>query len=136
MAKNLSIIIRNFNDEEGFINNINTILEQSYKDLEIVCVDDGSSELNGEFIKDILNRYENVKFISCNETKGSAYLRNLAIDSCSGEYIISIDNDIILEDDLIEKAVNVLEQNLDVGIVHPKRLKEEILNFDKKFHIQ
>lgn len=113
-----------FNSESYLKESIGSILSQSLKDIEIICVDDGSTDdsLN------ILNKYEsnneNMKVIS-QINKGPGGARNTGLKYAKGEYVYFIDSDDILRlDSALEELYRILKNNnLDL-LIFP------LLNYD------
>ncbi len=123
MKKSVSIIILNYNRNQDTLECLKSLKNQTYKNFEILLVDNGS-EYNSffelkrelkEFKEDldiILIRIEvNVFFTSGN---------NKALKIANGEYICLLNNDTIVSPDFIEKMVYFLEENSDAGMISPK----------------
>lgn len=72
---------------------VSSVLEQSYRNIEMIVVDDGSSRDNQRFLKSQIPDDERVKLIFNKESGGACSARNLAIDAASGRYIAGIDDD-------------------------------------------
>lgn len=114
--KKVSVIIPCFNQGKYVKDAIESVLNQTYKNIEIICVNDGSSDNSSE----ILSQIKNITFIDLKENKGVINARNLAIDNCSGDYILPLDADDLIETTYIEKAVEILENKPEIGIVYCK----------------
>lgn len=85
----ISVIIPTFNYAEFISDAIDSVLAQTFKDFEIIVVDDGSTDNT----KDILNKYsDNIKYYY-QDNKGPASARNLGIKNASGSYICFLDSD-------------------------------------------
>jgi len=89
--KLVSIIVAIYNIKEYVIQCIESILKQSYKAIEIILVDDGSSD-GSEIIIDSYKNYANVKIIH-KENKGLSSARNKGLDIAKGDYILFVDGD-------------------------------------------
>lgn len=103
MSKNpmISVIVPVYNGEKTIKRCINSIVSQTYSNLDIVIVNDGSSD-NTQFICDeIANNYSFVKVIN-KENAGVSEARNTGIEFCKGEYIVFVDSDDIIEPDMCE----------------------------------
>ena len=121
MKSNLSLVtvyITNYNYqdylEEAFISLIN----QTYKSIEIIIIDDGSTDNSINIIKRLSEKYENVQTIF-QKNKGLNKTNNVAIKKAKGKYIMRLDADDILEPKAIEKMVKVLDENNSIGLVFP-----------------
>lgn len=116
----VSVIIPCYNQGKFVTDSINSVLAQTYKNIEIVVVNDGSTDDSREVISALAEKYENILFIDNNENKGVIYVRNFAIKSCHGDYILPLDADDTIEPTYIEKAVRILDENPKIGIVYCK----------------
>lgn len=113
----LSIIVPVYNVEKYLDDCLNSILQQTYSDWELILVDDGSNDASGA-ICDSYAATENRITVIHTENRGQSHARNLALDIAKGEYITFIDADDYLGDiNTHEYAINVLEQNPQVDIV-------------------
>lgn len=116
----VSIIIPCYNQGKYVAEAINSALRQTFKDIEIVCVNDGSTDNSVEIIKSFENKYKNLIFLNNEENRGVIYSRNFAIKNCNGTYILPLDADDIIEPTYVEKAVKILDNNPNIGIVYCK----------------
>ena len=114
----VSIIIPCYNQEKYIADSLNSALLQTYKDIEIVCINDGSTDNSGKIIKSFAEKYKNIKFIDNEKNNGIIYARNAAIDASTGEYILPLDSDDTIESTYVEKAVKILDANSNIGIVY------------------
>lgn len=95
---------------------IDSVLEQTCRDFELILVDDGSPDRCGEICDEYAARYQNVRVIH-KENGGLSSARNAGLDLVKDGYIIFIDSDDILAPDILEKAVGLLERtNSDVVV--------------------
>jgi glycosyltransferase involved in cell wall biosynthesis len=109
----ISIIIPCFNREKYISDAIDSCLKQTYKNIEIIVVDDGSTDNSVEIIKS--KYYDKLKLI-VQVNQGSASARNAGLFSAKGEFIIFLDSDDWLSDDLVEAHVNTINkwQNVEI----------------------
>jgi len=112
----VSVIIPVYNGEKYITQAIESVLAQTYKNFEIIIVNDGSTDNSFEKIKPYLN-LPNIKYIE-QENKGVAAARNTAIKSSSGELIAFLDQDDLWVPEKLEIQVDYLRQYPDVGLVH------------------
>lgn len=115
MNKLVSVIVPVYNVERYVEKCLMSILEQSYRDIEVLVVDDGSTDRSPEICKKISDRDSRIVFLKkSNGGQGSA--RNLALDKANGFYIMFVDSDDSIDKDCIDFLVNELEEkNLDVA---------------------
>lgn len=109
----VSIIIPCFNREKYISDAINSCLRQSYKNIEIIVVDDGSTDDSVELIK---SKYLNKLKLIVQKNRGSASARNTGLKASKGKFIIFLDSDDWLSDNLVEAHVNTLHKwpNVDI----------------------
>ena len=130
----VSIIIPCYNQGKYVAEAINSALRQTFKDIEIVCVNDGSTDNSVEIIKSFENKYKNFIFLNNEENRSVIYSRNFAIKNCNGTYILPLDADDIIEPTYVEKAVKILDNNPNIGIVY---CKAKIFgNYDKYWNLK
>ena len=112
----VSVIMPCYNDGAYIEEAISSVYAQTYKDIELIIIDDGSDD---EETLNILNRLNkpNLKIIRTNRVR-PAGARNAGISEAMGEYILPLDSDDIIESDYIEKAVRILEGNKHIGVVY------------------
>ncbi len=97
-----------------------SIFNQSFKDFEVIVVDNNSSDNSVNFIK---QNYPNIKLIENKENVGFARGHNQMIDFNDSKYILVTNQDIILEPDFLEKLVDFMNNNNEYGSCGGKLLK-------------
>ncbi len=112
----VSVIIPCYNQGNFLDEAVDSILNQTYQDFEIIIVNDGSTD---EATNLLLNQYQKSKTrIIATENQGLAAARNNGINVAEGEYILPLDADDKIGPDYIEKGVEILEGNPNIGIVY------------------
>ena len=118
LMKKVSIIIPCYN-QAGYVEEaVLSAINQTYQNIEIICVNDGSTDKTSEVIRMLVNKYKNIVFFDESENKGVVAARNFAIQACTGEYILPLDADDTIEPTYVEKAVKVLDENKNIGVVY------------------
>ena len=115
-TKKISIVIPAYNTEKYIKKCLDSIINQTYKNKEIIIIDDASTD---NTLLEIEKYHDNacVKIIKNKENKGQAYSRNKAIKIASGDYIGFIDSDDFIEPDMLEKLYSkAKENNLDIAM--------------------
>ena len=108
MKEFVSVIVPVYNVEEYMDACIYSIVNQSYHNLEILIVDDGSTDSCGEKCDRWANKDSRIKVIH-QKNQGLSGARNTAIDVCKGEWITFIDSDDIVEQDYIKMLLELAE---------------------------
>ena len=110
----VSIVITCYNYADYVAESIESALNQTYKNIEIIVINDGSTDNS----LDIINNYKTrVKVIS-RKNKGIVFTRNQALDLVKGEFLCFLDADDYFDDDYIENMVKVAQEN-DADVVYP-----------------
>lgn len=113
--KLVSIIIPSFNSAQWVCNAIDSSLQQTYSNCEVIVIDDGSTDNTRELI---FQRYgETVKYIYQNN-QGVASARNNGLSNASGEYIQFLDADDLIAPSKIAKQVALLEDNPEFDVAY------------------
>lgn len=112
----VSVIIPCYNQGQYIDEAVNSVLAQSYQNLEIIIVNDGSSDLETNQILDSYSKPKTIVTHTINQGLSSA--RNYGINKSNGIYILPLDADDKIGNIYIEKAVELLENNNNLGIVY------------------
>ena len=104
----ISVIIPTYNRAHLIKRSIDSVLNQTYKNLELIIVDDGSTDNTKEIIDSIKD--ERIVYVK-QENQGASAARNKGIDLAKGKYIAFQDSDDVWHSDKLEKQINALKQN-------------------------
>ena len=107
----VSVIIPCFNVENYIVGCVNSVLKQEHKELEIICVDNNSSDGTLSVLHKINKEYPSIKVLRENNP-GACYARNKGLDASNSEYIQFLDADDILMPQKISSQVNIAEKGL------------------------
>ena len=105
----VSIIIPVYNSADVLKRCINSALSQCYPSLEIIFIDDGSTDHSGEILDDISQKNSNVIVLHA-DNHGVSHARNLGLDKAHGKWIMFLDADDTLCDNAVQKAVDYAEK--------------------------
>ena len=112
----ISVIIPVYNVENYLRECLDSITSQTVKDIEIICIDDGSTDNSPEILKEYQKKDSRIKIIT-KENGGQATARNLGIKEAQGEYIAFIDSDDFIESEMLEKLyTKAKDDNLDIAM--------------------
>lgn len=116
----ISVIIPVYNAEKYLRKCINSIINQTFKDIEIVCVNDGSTDKSLEILKEYSLNIPNIKVV-CQKNKGILESRIIGYQHATGEYIAWVDNDDFIATDMYEKLYTLAhDKNADIAICNYK----------------
>tara|TARA_B100000315_G_C14554557_1_gene577503 strand:- start:455 stop:1312 length:858 start_codon:yes stop_codon:yes gene_type:complete len=115
VTKKVSVVIPCYNQGIYLNEAIQSIQEQTYKNYEIIVVNDGS---NDEQSKEIINKLQrrNIRIFN-KENGGLSNARNYGIKRSRGDYILPLDSDDKFEKTFLDKSVKILNENKDIGVV-------------------
>ena len=103
----ISVLMPVFNDEEYLSESIDSILKQTLKDIEVICVNDGSTDNSLEILNDYSEKHDFIKVFT-KENEGSGIARNFALTKATGQFIAFLDSDDIF---LNEKALELMYES-------------------------
>ena len=112
--KKVSVIIPAYNKAALTVKTVESVLGQTYENIEAIVIDDGSTD---DTAQRLLPYYGRIKYMR-KENGGACSARNVGIRSATGEYVALLDCDDIYLPGKIEKSVGYLEQRPDMGFVH------------------
>lgn len=107
----VSVIITNFNYSKYLELSIESVINQTYKNIEIIIIDDCSSDDSINIISNYATKHNNILTHYNPQNKGVIYSRNLGIDMASGDYICFLDADDYWDLTKIEKQINVIKDS-------------------------
>ncbi|NTV29325.1 MAG: glycosyltransferase family 2 protein [Candidatus Omnitrophica bacterium] len=114
----ISIVIVTFNSRDSLKNCLESIFRQALRNMEVVVVDNGSQDGTIDLIK---RQYGQVRLVENAENVGSCKARNQGLEFVSGEWVLTLDSDVVLEDGCLECFVACLDRvREDVGMVQPQ----------------
>ncbi|MEK9628484.1 MAG: glycosyltransferase family 2 protein [Nitrospinota bacterium] len=117
--KKISAIVVNWNGKDVLSGCLRSLLDQDYKDLEILVVDNGSEDGSQDFIK---NEFPSVVLIENKENLGFGPAVNKGFQQASGDYFIFLNNDLALQPDCLRQLKELLDSDSTIGAAIPKIL--------------
>ena len=110
----VSIVTPNYNCEKYISETINSVLNQTYKNWEMIIVDDCSSDNSIKIIEDYIKKDSRIKLIKMKKNSGAALCRNKAIEVSNGKYLAYLDSDDLWLEKKLEKQISYMEkENVD-----------------------
>jgi len=116
MTKMVSVIIPVYNGEEFLAEAIESVLNQTYSDFEIVIVNDGSTDNSQVIIDNYQSRYQGIIRTFKQQNGGVSKARNMGIAQAKGEFIAFLDQDDIWLPNNLEVKVNVFKDDSEIGM--------------------
>lgn len=111
MEKRISIVIPAFNGAKHIERCLDSIVNQSYKNMEIIVIDDLSTDTTIEIVERYMKEYEEIVLIKNNHNIGCGDTRNFGISIATGEYMTFIDCDDWIDSDYLLRAIESMERN-------------------------
>ena len=112
----ISVIIPVYNVEKYLHRCLDSVIAQTYQNIEIICVDDGSIDESGRICNQYAVRDARIKVIH-QENQGLSAARNRGLDAAEGEYIAFVDSDDYILEDMYKKMLDkLLNYNVDLCV--------------------
>ncbi|WP_407545806.1 glycosyltransferase family 2 protein [Vibrio parahaemolyticus] len=122
----VSIIMPSYNSEGTILESIQSVLSQTYKNWELIIVDDRSTDNTWQVIQTYADKYDNIRIYQNKENLGAGASRNFAIKKAKGRFIAFLDSDDLwTEDKLAEQIPFMLENNYPLTYTHYSRFNNE-----------
>lgn len=113
--KKVSVVIPVYNRLNIFSKCLESLFRQEYENMEVIVIDDNSTEPISEFVK---SKYPQIKLIRNKKNRNPTFARNQGILISSGEYVLFLDSDTeFIRKDTISNSVKILEANPEIGAV-------------------
>jgi glycosyltransferase involved in cell wall biosynthesis len=135
MEKDLvSIVVPTYNDEQYLRQSLQDIANQTYENIEVVIVNDGSTDNTEDILKEYCDKYKNMRYYN-KDNGGTGTALNLGFSKAKGEFGTWFSSDDSKSPDMIEKLVTALKQNRDIEYA-VSAYKSEYVGKVKKQHTQ
>lgn len=115
----VSIIVPAYNAKKFVEETIQSALDQTYKNIEVIVADDGSTDGTGEIVKGLIAKDTRVKYVY-QKNAGQSAARNAGIAAAKGEYVAFLDADDLFMPEKISRQVASLEANPEYGVSYCK----------------
>jgi glycosyltransferase involved in cell wall biosynthesis len=113
----ISVIVPVYNVEEYLAECLDSLLKQEIKEIEIICVEDKSTDRSLDILKEYAEKNEQIKIVENEKNSGLAFTRNRGIRYAKGKYIIFVDSDDILVENALKELYEYAELNELEGVV-------------------
>ena len=115
--KEVTVIIPMYNGEKYISRCIESVLNQSYKKIELIIVDDNSNDNSYKEIEKYINNFSFVRYLKNDRCLGPANSRNRGLEQTTSDYVLFLDCDDWIDLNCIEKAINKFKSNPNIDIV-------------------
>ena len=112
----ITTIVPLYNSEKFLNETIESILNQTLKDFEIILVDDNSTDSTFKLAESYINNFKNIHLYKNKYTKGISGSMNTALEVAKGQYIALIDHDDLCLPNRFEKQFDYMEENINIGV--------------------
>lgn len=124
----ISIVVPIYNAENYIDKCLQSLRRQTHKNIEIICIDDCSTDKSADIIQEQINKDSRIKLYSTPQNSGPATARNIGLKNAHGEYIMFCDNDDAYTEQMCEVMLKTMQTH-DVDIVTCKsNIKNELYN--------
>lgn len=114
----VSVIIPTYNRAALVLKAVQSVLEQTYQNFEIIVVDDGSIDNTEELVRNFKD--DRIRYIRFNENQGAPFARNKGVKIAKGEYISFLDSDDYYLPNKLALQIDAFKSNSDAGLVYSK----------------
>ena len=111
MKSKISVIIPVYNAEKFIAKCLDSIINQTFRDIEIICVDDCSSDNSKRILQEYALKDSRIKTIFFDKNKKQGAARNAALDIANGKYVTFVDSDDYIEPAMLKKMYEKAEKN-------------------------
>lgn len=133
----ITVYIVNHNYGRYILKSINSVLQQSYKNFELIIIDDFSSD-NSKDIIDKFNNHKKIRIIYNKKKFGLIKSANISIKASKGEYILRLDADDFLHKNALQILLNEITKKRDIALVYSDYYsvneKNTVLSLNKQFY--
>lgn len=111
----VSIVVSTFNRLKTLPRTLLSVLEQTYQDIEVIVVDDGSTDGTDEYMRTVTD--PRVRYVKLETNQGASIARNRGIQEAQGEYILVWDSDDVLYPNALENTLDIFKKYPEYSIV-------------------
>lgn len=131
----ISIIMPLYNAEKYLGECLDSVLKQTFRDFELICVNDASTDATMQIICDYQEKDSRIKILSNDRRCGAAFSRNRGMNEAKGMYLAFLDGDDIFDETMLEKAYDKIEEKgADIVMYEFRHVQSEHIH--NKLHIR
>ena len=129
----LSLIIPVYNSEPWLARCLDSVLAQSFRDYECICVNDGSGDASAQILTKYAGLDPRIKIIDFPENRGVCAARNAGLDLATGDYIYFMDSDDWIDSDLLESLLAQAEKTAQDIVINANYVEEHEADSKRAF---
>ena len=119
----ISVIIPCYNTEEYIKECLKSVLNQTFKEIEVICINDKSTDKSLKIVEKYARKDDRIKIINLDKKSGQSTARNRGLEIAKGEYISFVDSDDKIDLDAYEKTYSFIKKyNLDMVVFNAMRI--------------
>lgn len=124
--KNISIIMPLYNAEKYLSECLDSVLNQTFKNFELICVNDASTDATLDVVQRYAARDKRIRILQNQERSGAAAARNRGMKEAQGRYLIFLDGDDLYDEEMLENAFHAMERYAaDIVFFSVKKFSDE-----------
>ena len=113
----VTVLVAAYNAEKYLEACLDSLVNQTLKDIQIVCIDDASTDSTPAILQKYADKDSRIQILRRNQNAGQAVARNMGIEVADGDYITMLDADDTMSADALEQAIKILDSDPDTGSV-------------------
>ncbi|MCW4009512.1 MAG: glycosyltransferase family 2 protein [Candidatus Bathyarchaeota archaeon] len=119
----VSIIILNFNGQNYLYNCISSVLESNYSNFEVILVDNASTDQSVALLENAFGKNQRLKIVRNSENLGFSAGNNVGFRFASGDYVVFLNNDTVVDSQWLTNVIDVLENDVTIGLAQSMLLE-------------
>lgn len=132
----VSVIMPAYNAEKSIAESIESVLDQTYRNFELLVIDDFSKDQTIQIVEQFMLKDNRIKIIKNSNNKGVAETRNVGLNQAKGDYVAFLDSDDLWCEDKLKKQVELLNEYLNVDVTYTEYFRFiDDKNFNQKVSI-
>ncbi|AFY35247.1 glycosyltransferase family 2 protein [Calothrix sp. PCC 7507] len=120
----ISVVVCTYNRAKYLDNGINSVINQTFKDWELIIVDDGSKDNTFEIVNPYIQKFNNIRYLK-HQNKKQCYAKNAGIQASFGKYITFLDSDDTYKPHHLESRLEYMRANPEIDLIEGGFASEE-----------
>jgi glycosyltransferase involved in cell wall biosynthesis len=116
VAELVSVAVPAYNNEKTIVECVQSLVKQEYRPVEILVVDDGSTDGTAQRVVELIREFRNVRLIRIDHS-GPSHARNVGVRQSAGGYLLFADGDAVYHPDYLAEGIRVMTEDRKIGAV-------------------